>query len=284
MMSLVLSITSDVTYGHVGLGAIRPVLFALGFECLALKTVTLAHHPGHGPPVGRRVPVDEMAVLAGGLEQLGLFPHIRAVLTGYFTDAAQVDLAAKIIMRLRAANPSVQVWCDPVMGDFPGGLYVPQPVADAISSELVPIADVVLPNAFEAEYLSGQKITDPASALQAAEKIKCGEVIITSVPDGPGNLGALWCHGLHADWASSMRRLRLLGGTGDCFAALALALRLRGLPQDQVLGHCVASLAALLDHPHDQGLPVELPLVTARHLLQPGAVPPARVERRRRGT
>ena len=283
MMSLVLSITSDVTYGHVGLGAIRPVLFALGFECLGLKTVTLAHHPGHGRPVGRRVPADEMATLAGGLEQLGLFPHIRAVMTGYFTDPAQVSVAAEIITRLRAANPSVQVWCDPVMGDFPGGLYVPKPVADAISAELVPMADVVLPNAFEAEYLSGQHVTDPASALLAAEKIKCGEVIITSVPDGPENLGALWCHGVHADWASSMRRARLLGGTGDCFAALALALRLGGLSQGQALGHCVASLGALLDQPYDAGLPVELPLVTARHLLQPDAVPPAHVERRRRG-
>ena len=282
MMSLVLSITSDVTYGHVGLGAIRPVMFAYGFECLGLKTVTLAHHPGHGKPIGRRVPADEMAALAGGLEQLGLFPHIRAVITGYFTDPAQVSVAAEIIARLRAVNPSVLVWCDPVMGDFPSGLYVPKPVADAISAELVPIADVVLPNAFEAEYLSGQKVTDPASALKAAGKINCGEVIITSVPDGLENLGALWCHGPYADWASAMRRARLLGGTGDCFAGLALALRLRGLPQDQVLGHCVASLGALLDQPHDPGLPIELPLVTARHLLQPGAVPPAHVDRRRR--
>ncbi len=283
-MSLVLSITSDVTFGHVGLGAIRPVMFAFGLECLGLKTVTLAHHPGHGRPVGRQVPADEMAILAGGLEQLGLFPHIRAVITGYFTDPAQVSVAVDIIARLRAANPSILVWCDPVMGDFPGGLYVPKPVADAICAELVPIADVVLPNAFEAEYLSGRKVTDPDSALLAAEKINCGEVIITSVPDGTDHLGALWCHGAHADWATSLRRPRLLGGTGDCFAGLALALRLRGLPQDQVLGNCVASLGALLDQPHEPGLPVELPLVSARHLLQPGAVPPAEVERRRRGT
>ena len=155
-------------------------------------------------------------------------------------------------------------------------------MADAISADLVPIADVILPNAFEAEYLSGQPVSDPAGALRAAAKMKCAEVIITSVPDGPENLGALWCHGTHADWASSMRRARLLGGTGDCFAALALGLRLRGLSQGQALGHCVASLGALLDQPHDAGLPVELPLVTARHLLQPDALPPAAVERRRR--
>ena len=58
---VILSISSQVAYGHVGNAAIVPALNALGFEVLPVPTVLLAHHPGHGPPAGRALEPAETA-------------------------------------------------------------------------------------------------------------------------------------------------------------------------------------------------------------------------------
>ncbi len=49
-------------------------------------------------------------------------------------------------MRRRADPPRIVV--DPVLGDDPKGLYVPEAVAAELREQLVPLADVVTPNAF----------------------------------------------------------------------------------------------------------------------------------------
>ena len=68
---VIVSISSQVVYGHVGNCAAVPALQALGFEVLALPTVLLAHHPGHRPPRGRVLPVDEISALLDGIEEVG---------------------------------------------------------------------------------------------------------------------------------------------------------------------------------------------------------------------
>ena len=61
--------------------------------------------------------------------------------------------------------------CDPVMGDSePVGWYVPTNLLPIYRDEILPLSDVCVPNQFEAELLSGTKITDETSAFQAMER------------------------------------------------------------------------------------------------------------------
>ena len=52
----ILSMSSQVAYGPVGNTAAVPALQALGHEVLAVPTVILSNHPGHGAPAVLRVP------------------------------------------------------------------------------------------------------------------------------------------------------------------------------------------------------------------------------------
>jgi len=50
--------------------------------------------------------------------------------------------------------------CDPVMGDTwdgEGKMYVPEDLLPIYQNEVVPVADVLTPNQFEAELLTGSR-------------------------------------------------------------------------------------------------------------------------------
>ena len=55
---------------------------------------------------------------------------------------------------LKSANPSLTYVCDPVMGDD-GKLYVTRDLLPIYQNTILPLADIVTPNQFEAELLTG---------------------------------------------------------------------------------------------------------------------------------
>lgn len=58
--------------------------------------------------------------------------------------------------------------CDPVMGDN-GQMYVPEELLPIYRDTIIPMADILTPNQFEAELLTGQKITSIEEAWQAID-------------------------------------------------------------------------------------------------------------------
>lgn len=76
---------------------------------------------------------------------------------------------------------------DPVMGDE-GHLYVAEDIVPAYRA-LLPHADLILPNAFEAELLSEMKIADMESLVAAIEKLhktyQVPHIIVTSLRISP---------------------------------------------------------------------------------------------------
>lgn len=77
------------------------------------------------------------------------------MLSGYVPGAEALEAVGAIAKELKAkakARPGSFFWVlDPVMGDN-GTLYVAQDVVPVYRS-LVPYADLILPNQFEAEYV-----------------------------------------------------------------------------------------------------------------------------------
>ncbi|MGO8557826.1 pyridoxal kinase, partial [Rhizobium ruizarguesonis] len=65
--------------------------------------------------------------------------EVKAVLSGYFGNAAQARSVSRLIGALRQNNPELLYVCDPVMGDL-GCLYVPEATAEAILDHLIPLA------------------------------------------------------------------------------------------------------------------------------------------------
>lgn len=58
--------------------------------------------------------------------------------------------------------------CDPVLGDN-GALYVPESLIPIYQNEILPLSDIVTPNQYEAEWLTGIKIASVEDAWKATE-------------------------------------------------------------------------------------------------------------------
>ena len=217
----VLAVSSQVAYGPVGLTASVPALQARGHEVLAVPTVTLSNHPGHGAPAGFRSNAADLSAIFTALENLGVLRGCAGVMTGYFASADQVQVVAGVVSRMKAANPALYVLIDPVIGDD-GALYVPLAVAEAIRDQLLPLATCTTPNRFELEWLSGLR-----DILPAARSLGPREVLATSIPKDGGQLATLLITADHCSEWFSTHKQSVPRGTGDFLAGLYLGERLR---------------------------------------------------------
>ena len=168
-----------------------------------------------------------------------MFARADLLITGYFTSAAQVRSAARAIDAVRAARAAARIVVDPIMGDA-GRLYVSPEVAVAIASDLVPRADLVAPNAWELERLSGLAITDPKSAVLAARNLG-KPVLVSSVPCGEA-IGVVYADTGDAWLASHARAKTAPHGAGDLLTALFAAALIEGLAADRALARAVGGV------------------------------------------
>lgn len=156
-MATILAISSQVCYGRVGLSAYSFVLQKLGHEVICLPTINYLTHPGLGKPVGVVTNADTLADMGAELISLRLEEKIDYVISGYFNNVQQALTVKWLVTTLKTKNPLIKYCCDPVIGDEPNGQYVDDAVANFIKTILVPMADMVSPNTFEANYLGSLK-------------------------------------------------------------------------------------------------------------------------------
>jgi len=277
-MGQILSIQSAVAFGHVGNSAAVFALRRMGLDVWPVDTVAFSNHPGYGGKSGRVVPAAELAALFDGLDRLGVLTQADGVLSGYLGQAATAAVVAAALARLRAARPAALYLLDPVMGDWPGGLYVAPDIPAAVRTHLLPLADLVTPNAFELEALSGQAARTPAEAVAAARALlgeggRLGAVVVTGLETAKS--AATLAVEPAAAWIVETPRIDFPAppnGTGDLLSALLIGHRLGGIPLPAALGAAVSSLVAVLAATRESGRR-ELALVAAQAAL---ADPPHR--------
>jgi len=273
----VLSIQSRVAYGYVGNSAAAFVLQRLGHEVWALDTVALSNHPAHGGWRGRIVPAGELAELLLGIAERGLLPRCDAVLSGYLGDEETADVVAEAVARVRAGNPAALYCCDPVMGEVSRGVYVRPGLPARFAGALVPRADLVTPNPFELELLTGQPAGTRATALAAVDALRAQgpRVVVATglrLAEHPNEVAVLAASAGGAWLARAPHREVAAWGAGDTFAALFLGRYLPARDVADALGLAVGALDAVLAETQARGA-AELALIAAQDAL---ARPPTR--------
>ena len=238
-MPVALILSSYVATSRVGGMAQALALAALAIDPVVVPTVLFGRHPGRGAPGGGATPIEIFDGMLAGVEADGAFARADAVITGYFASAAQVRSAARAIDAVRSARPAARIIVDPIMGDA-RRLYVSPEVADAISSELIPRADLIAPNAWELERLSGLALTDADTAVLAARSLG-KPVLVSSVPRGEA-IGVVYVDADNAWLASHPRAEKAPNGVGDLLTALFAAALIDGLAPDQALAHAVGGV------------------------------------------
>lgn len=233
----VLSIQSHVVRGYVGNKSATFPLQVLGFEVDSINSVQFSNHTGYAHWKGQVLNADELNVLYEGIK-LNNVNHYDYILTGYSRDTSFLEVVVDIIQELKKANPSLVYVCDPVMGDQ-GAMYVPESLLPVYKNKVVPLSDILTPNQFEAELLTGRKIKTEADALKVMDMLhEMGPdtVVLTSTDllskQGDQFLVALGSQKIRKpDGTTTSQKICLdipkvdavFVGTGDLFAAMLLA-------------------------------------------------------------
>jgi pyridoxine kinase len=266
----VIVISSHVAWGGVGNRAAVFALERLGFPVIAIPTVILPYHAGHGG--GTRVvpPPGDLAALLG--EAAAHAPAAAAVLSGYLADAQQAGAVADLVAAVRSRNPGALYLLDPVLGDD-GALYMPEAVLAAIRDRLLPLADIVTPNRHELAFLTGWKPVDNDGLIAAASQLGVDEVVVTSAFAGDGEAANLLVAGDAADLVKHRAFPGAPHGVGDLLAALYLAHRLGGTSPLDCLRAATAATTAMVEQAVADGA-AELPLAAAQDVLTAPAILP----------
>lgn len=143
----------------------------LGFDVDVINSVHFSNHTGH--PRGFKGDVlngDQLRSILTGLEENGLLENIGHLLTGYIGSESFLKAILDVLKKVREKSKSVRFVCDPVMGDN-GKFYVPPELVAAYRDQVIPQADVVTPNQFEVEQITGIVIKTQADALRACHAL-----------------------------------------------------------------------------------------------------------------
>jgi pyridoxine kinase len=233
----VISIQSQVAYGHVGNSAAVFPMQMHGIDVTAVPTTLLSNRPGYPTIRGRVLDAAVVADLLLGVEERGAVETCRMILSGYLGSAEIAAVVADFVARAKARNPKLTYCCDPVLGDRDRGLFVHADIPPLVRDLLCPLADIITPNHFEFEWLCGTRASTTDQMIALAQGLLArgpSTIIVTSAeladtPDDEIETVAIeqTQDGLKA-WRVRTPKLPINpSGTGDLFASLLVSARVQ---------------------------------------------------------
>jgi pyridoxine kinase len=276
----VISIQSQVAYGHVGNSAAVFPLQMHGIDVIAVPTTLLSNRPGYPTIRGRVLDAQLVADLLLGVEERGALDTCRMILSGYLGSPEIAAVVADFVQRAKARNPALLYCCDPVLGDRDRGLFVQADIPPLVRDRLCRLADIITPNHFEFEWLCGAKATTTDQAIAQAQALLArgpSTIVVTSaeladVPHGQIETLAVERSKERFEELSKAWRVRTPklpispSGTGDLFAALFVAARVHGSDTPDALGHAASAIFAVLERTAISGTE-EMRIVECAELL-----------------
>ncbi len=260
-MSTVLCLSSQVARGFVGGSAMRIALQRMRHDCWLLPTVILSNHPAHARFAGEQVPIGRLRAMLEALDANGWLEEVDAVIAGYMPSPEHVTFTAQAFEFVCNRNPEVLCVCDPILGDDPGGLYIDDESANAVREELVPKADIVTPNRFELEWLTGMKARRAKKALASAQSLAAPTVLVTSLTgEDVSSMVNLVVDDKTVAATTVPKRKHAPHGVGDLMSALLLGGILDGAGVSEALAAATGRVQAALELSDGSD---ELRLVTA---------------------
>jgi pyridoxine kinase len=255
----ILSIQSHVAYGHVGNASAVFPMQRLGVEVWPVHTVQFSNHTGYGSWKGRVFDGPAIEELVEGIAERGVLERCDGVLSGYMGSADIGDAILSAVARVRALNPGALYCCDPVIGDVGRGVFVRPGIPEFMREQAVPAADIVTPNQFELDYLSGlttQTLADVKQAVAAVQAMGPKAVLVTSVEtkETPSDSIDLVAGEGGRFWRVRTPRLSLsVNGAGDAIAALFFVHYARARSAQGALAEASASIYGLLKRTEEAG-------------------------------
>jgi pyridoxine kinase len=268
----VISIQSQVAYGHVGNNAAVFPMQMRGIDVIAVPTTLLSNRPGYPTIRGRILDADLVADLLVGIEERGAVDSCQMILSGYLGSPEIAVVVAEFIARWKKANPKLIYCCDPVLGDSEPGLFVQAGIPPIFRDVLCPLADIITPNHFELEWLFGSKATTIDEVVKSAQYLSArgpSTVVVTGaqLADRPADqIDTIAIEG-SSIWRLGTPRLPVRPfGTGDLFASLLVSSLIGGSDTPGALAEAVSTIFTILEQTAAAGVE-EMKIVEAASLL-----------------
>ena len=246
----VISVQSQLVYGHAGNSAALPPMRMLGLRVAEVPTTLLANSPFYPTLRGRILPADWLADLLLGISERGLPQRAGMLLSGYFGSLANGEAFADWLEQVREQTPQLRDCLAPVIGDTHTGPYVEPALEQVFIERLLPQAWLVTPNAYELGRLTGRDSLQQDEAIAAArELLERGPewVLVHSVAGAEGELVTL---AVSRDqiWRWSSPYLPVdVAGTGDVLMSLLISFLLRGDSFEQAVSRALAGVHSALE-------------------------------------
>jgi pyridoxine kinase len=255
----ILSLQSHVAYGHVGNSAAVFALQRLGVEVWPIHTVQFSNHTGYPTARGHAFNAAHIRELTQGLRERDVLRHCDGVLSGYVGSAEVGSAILDAVAEVKRANPNAVYCCDPVIGDVERGAFVKPAVANFMCARAVPAADIVTPNHFELEQITGHTIRSLPDALTAIEVLRNlgpKTVLVTSLVTDETPADAIDLAAFDQAGRYRLRTPKLpvaAHGAGDAIAALFMAHHLRAGSAAAAMSRAAASIFGILRHTAEAG-------------------------------
>jgi pyridoxine kinase len=273
-----LSIQSHVAYGHVGNAAAVFPLQRLGVEVWPVHTVQFSNHTGYGAWRGQVFEAAQIRDVVQGIEERGVLPKCDGVLSGYMGSADTGAAILDAVDRVKAANPKARYCCDPVIGDVGTGVFVRPGIPEFMRERALPAADIVTPNQFELEFLSGLTVPTIGEAVRACSAIHAmgpSTVLVTSlhVEDTPKEMIDLLASGPDGRFRVRTPLLDLsVNGAGDAVAAMFFAHLLYSGSTAEALARSASSIFGVLRRTADAGSREILLVEAQQEFIKPSRI------------
>ena len=222
-------------YGKVALAAMLPILSNLGHSVYNLPTALVSNTLDYGKFTILDT-TDYMVQAIDVWKQLGF--QFDCITTGFLASAAQVGIIRDFIASQK--KEGLLVMTDPIMGDD-GKLYngVTQETVENMR-RLIGVADVIVPNLTEAQFLTGLYQGRESLSREEARRVVDGllafgprSVVVTSGVERESGDHVVWGYDGKAGeyFTIPFRFIRVhFPGTGDMFSAVLVGELLKGQP------------------------------------------------------
>ena len=188
----VISIQSQVAYGHVGNSAAVFPMQMHGIDVIAVPTTLLSNRPGYPTIRGRVLDAQLVADLLLGIEERGAVDTAQMILSGYLGSPDIAAVVADFVARAKARNPRCAIAATPCSGIATAACSSTPTSRRWCADRLCPLADIITPNHFEFEWLCGAKAATIDQVIDAARALMArgpSTVVVTSAeladtPDG----------------------------------------------------------------------------------------------------
>jgi pyridoxine kinase len=271
----VISIQSQVAYGHVGNSAAVFPMQMHGIDVIAVPTTLLSNRPGYPTIRGQVLDSRLVADLLQGIEERGMVDSAQMILSGYLGSVDIGAVVADFVARAKARNPALRYACDPVLGDRDRGLFVATSIPPLVRDRLCPLADIITPNHFEFEWLCGAKVATTGQMIEAARALMAhgpSTVVVTSAELAGTPNGEIETLAVERSQAWRVRTPKLPispNGTGDLFASLFVSARISGSDTPEALAHAASAIFAVLERTAAQGTEEMRIVESAERLVRP---------------